>query len=316
MTPEQPTRVEQFKVGDRVKCVNQDKRHTRAPDEAEVAGWSHGMLILKDQFGFWTPSRFVLASPKSEAEQVAAWVPARDVPAQTLPAGTLARWSDVEYELVEATRWSEGHFDGDAKLLQLPNRTASSGMWPDAILLPRTPEPAAEGMGRIVAVSNPPQPGSAFFEMARREIDRADTAFVLDRADAAFVRQCRQNIEGQWHDPGYDAPRGIPCCKTNERGYRCGCPSPARLTSFKVDPYTEYRVTSMQGRNDSYAQTITSDYPHNQTTRQEVEERRLAAAKRDLDSSSAKRRAALQRRYGGRPGIDLEQAWSTPVDES
>lgn len=46
-----------------------------------------------------------------------------------------------------------------------------------------------------------------------------------------------------WNDlwPGYDKPRGLPCCKTNERGYPCQCKEPAPIPEGvrKADPYVE-----------------------------------------------------------------------------
>lgn len=51
-----------------------------------------------------------------------------------------------------------------------------------------------------------------------------------------------------WNDlwPGYDKPRGLPCCKTNEKGFPCSCaePSPIPEGQRKADPYAKTPATA------------------------------------------------------------------------
>ena len=95
----------------------------------------------------------------------------------------------------------------------------------------------------------------------------------------------------------------IPHTPSPAAGGRPEAAQPSPVKADKADPYAPKHVSGDE---------------HNawQERNEAARLRNLAALRRDLDSSSAKRRAALGRRFDGRAGIDLEQAWSTPGDES
>ena len=145
----------------------------------------------------------------------------------------------------------------------------------------RTPEPAAEGKA----------------ELARKRA--ADLVCV--RCDKPAVEAHRWQSDCHTASAGYCSPE----CRAVEHPAQS---SPVKADKPYLDPYKVHMAFELgQLVND----------PKNTASRNEAARlRNLAALRRDLDSSSAKRRAALGRRFDGRVGIDLEQAWSTPGDES
>ena len=61
--------------------------------------------------------------------------------------------------------------------------------------------------------------------------------------------------------PGYDAPRGISCCKTHEKGFLCGCANPARLDKPKHDPYAAHRLLEPSKASGAGLSTLEQKQP-------------------------------------------------------